>query len=889
MSAYNLPDKLVVKCTFDNKSKKITFHSARNCSYDVLKGKIEQCFPLHARSYAIAYKDDDGEITDISTDEDLTDAIQFFQSGSDDLPGSSNGSAYSGRSSTSRRVTLRVHIRLEYDGPALSDTASLASVDEYRDRNGSQLSFSLSSSPRPYEEDAATVSSRDYGGRIPRAPLVDEGYSSPESAPPSHADAASLDGQIRPGGEQASNPFSDGFSEDYVASAERRYPDYTSTFSLSQFEHLSLQDEGADNLSIPEFEPLSTNERGAAWLREQNERVLLASGNLPEPTESDAHSTRGGLSLERNSSGRVYFAYNSTSGSQVHGSSLEEGTSSRPQSGQIFETPRPSSMQLNWIADQQRSYPSSSNLDLKGWAIPEDTEQAAAPFLGSGPRADTITDCSVCGTALVQFRYVCSTCREKTPGQSPELSASQLHASHLYPPSAFSGSSSTLVGSTAGVRPHLTLSPTIPSQPPPAFAGGYELCPNCIEEKGVMHAIAASGSVDGNVSPSSPEHHQWRLRQAPQRGRHRHAFTEKYWNSTRWESVEQDDTKVSTCSFCSATTNSKRYKCFSCPNIHTCRACYSRVHELHPHHTFLIVPDRSASEQLQFQSPPPDPSNEQSLLHPDTLCTHCMLPIVGARFHCVVCPSVDICQACESAGMPGNLDSTEDGHKSNHYLLKIPHPVPVSELRTLSQRAYEASLGLFTSREFPSHEVSYARTVVGFNMRSSDDHRVPCNACNKRITGIRYQCASCPSMPGSIYNLCESCEETSYLVHDAMHVFFKIPRPVLRPLETPQPLVPPLYLVPAGQSRTSGSSNDPKAYLDSVRHENAFCDLCMTEIKGEWFRCGYCIRDLCDSCQEVDTHDDTHIFLVLKSTVDMAIFKNVLHNRTIIPYPVYSS
>ena len=93
-----------------------------------------------------------------------------------------------------------------------------------------------------------------------------------------------------------------------------------------------------------------------------------------------------------------------------------------------------------------------------------------------------------------------------------------------------------------------------------------------------------------------------------------------------------------------------------------------------------------------------------------------------------------------------------------------------SQLRLLSQRAYEASLGLFTSREFPSHEVSYARTVVGFNMRSSDDHRMPCNACNKvhivrfpvhlgiitrhqRITGIRYQCASCPSTPGSIYNL----------------------------------------------------------------------------------------------------------------------------------------
>ena len=165
-----------------------------------------------------------------------------------------------------------------------------------------------------------------------------------------------------------------------------------------------------------------------------------------------------------------------------------------------------------------------------------------------------------------------------------------------------------------------------------------------------MHAIAASGSVDGNVSPSSPEHQQWRLRQAPQRGRHRHAFTEKYWNSTHWESVGPSSNSLFIVFPDQIFIQSRMIRRFR--PVHSVRPSRtasdtnvfrvpistlagpatgaielhghlylfqltsdSRVHELHPHHTFLIVPDRSASE-LQFQSPPPDPSNEQCKSYP---------------------------------------------------------------------------------------------------------------------------------------------------------------------------------------------------------------------------------------------------------------------------------
>ncbi|KAG8796807.1 hypothetical protein FRC17_007955, partial [Serendipita sp. 399] len=75
--------------------------------------------------------------TDITSDDDLTEAIQYFHLGDDIGPVSSNASAYSGRSSgsgSSRKITLRVDVRVDYDGPSLSDTASLSSLEEDAER-----------------------------------------------------------------------------------------------------------------------------------------------------------------------------------------------------------------------------------------------------------------------------------------------------------------------------------------------------------------------------------------------------------------------------------------------------------------------------------------------------------------------------------------------------------------------------------------------------------------------------------------------------------------------------------------------------------------------------------------------------------------------------------
>ena len=94
------------------------------------------------------------------------------------------------------------------------------------------------------------------------------------------------------------------------------------------------------------------------------------------------------------------------------------------------------------------------------------------------------------------------------------------------------------------------------------------------------------------------------------------------------------------------------------------------------------------------------------------------------------------------------------------------------------------------------------------------------------------------------------------------------------------------YKIPTGPAANAPQSNDPRgrismlscknfntstAYLTSLVHSSALCDRCMTPIEGEWFRCCYCSRDLCDACEAVDTHNDTHVFIVLKSVVSSSL------------------
>ncbi|KAG6902594.1 hypothetical protein C0995_014601 [Termitomyces sp. Mi166 len=589
--------QLVVKCSLDSWNKKITFDSARNCTYELLRRKVEQCYSLSSTSFAITYKDDDGEITTIASDTDLTEAIQYFYAG-DDAPLSSAASILSGRSFGSRKVTLKVQITVDYDGPSLSDTSSLISLDEYRGRNGSQQSFSFEYPP--LDDDSVTVSSRDNSGpsvsswsALPDNRISGVGIGSLASSSGSRFTLVShpsgnriLEGSatLENGASRSGDPFSD----KHNVPPSQRLPEDPSAV----FERLKLEEELAEDASNVHSNSLARNSRGAAWLKEQNERhVHTMVGVLPEPSVSDDVSfdsqdedgLSGDLALERDPRGRYYYNYTSagSSASQVHDSGYDDVSPSG--AAPIFQRTRPSSMHLNWLANQQMQTqkarapevfltvpnlrPFHGNLSFSpthgnsDFIIDRELLQYLPPTV---PPEDSLTDCSICGTLLDCIRYVCSTCGEKHPVLSnPTLKGkgkANGSSSFSYPPQPpYIHSISSSPGNSLSSQTHLGGSseslpsyykplPSIPSTPNLATPGvpslrGFELCSNCLESAGVHHAIEAASSTspvipisaNGDAQAAS----QWR-RAAPKKGELRHAFLEKCWSHNRWEDVEID-------------------------------------------------------------------------------------------------------------------------------------------------------------------------------------------------------------------------------------------------------------------------------------------------------------------------------------------------------------
>ncbi|KAJ7574428.1 hypothetical protein C8J56DRAFT_1008024 [Mycena floridula] len=912
---------LTVRCNFDRRDKKIVFTSARNCSYEILRRKVEQCFGLSHTAYGISYKDDDGEYYDINTDSDLVEAIQYFQAGTDDPPRSSSASILSVRSVrsiSSRKIVLQVQITVDYDGP-ISRT--------FPRRNSSEHSFSFGA-PSVVDDDARTVSSHAPRKALPTPPRFDKGSQlSGESSWDSLGDPNNPPTSITA---RVSNP------------SEKSYPDESAVFA-----RLKLQETMEDDTSSVDYDHLAGKDRGAAWLREQNSRTLQAMlADVLPPPSMDSEQLGGDLALERDPRGKYYYSYTATGSSGASQAAHEESSAASISQEDNYEVepsidprtsmpvkPRPTSRQLNWLAAQQMatSERSENRPIYQEPSIPEDN--IPAEFLPdyhlppSTPPQEELTDCSECGLILNFIRYVCTTCGEKAPKSEASKDKGKDRFSHYsYPPKPKHLSHASSVPSLrnkhlsmvseapsfSSIIPDLCC-PTTPqsyddlSKPAPRYSSsgasilgsesglGYELCAGCIESAGVTHAIEA---VAPNTSPSSPEDAQralqWRRSAPRHKGQLRHVYQEKMWGQDGWEDVEQDEYHALVCSACgsSATTpRNKLYKCASCMKYYLCRACYSQVHDMHPSHAFLAVPkpDKSSSGSRTYD----EPSDEQSLLHVGIKCSHCMLEIVGARFHCAICDSVDICANCESAGLPGNLHLADGGHTSSHIMIKIPYPLERNEVQTASKRA----MHLWTGRDAPSvlnavtnsmpkpgtSEMSFAHTVMMGKQKyqsSPDDHHIFCGSCSKPIVGIRYQCAHCPSQSTS-YSLCSSCELHSYIVHDPNHIFFKIPRPVQREIESPFPLLPKLYC----------SSRD--FYLEQLLHRSALCDRCMTYIQGCWFRCAYCGIDLCTECEDMDSHDDTHIFIVFKSLINIEIFHsfadlgNPAGSPAVIKYNIY--
>lgn len=304
---------------------------------------------------------------------------------------------------------------------------------------------------------------------------------------------------------------------------------------------------------------------------------------------------------------------------------------------------------------------------------------------------------------------------------------------------------------------------------------------------------------------------------------------------------------------------------------------------------------------------------------------------MGPRFHCAVCPSWDLCIQCEGLGAPGDGQHTPD-----HIMMKIPIPLATAEVEAVSRRARDrwfqqdsstvaaaatTSMSSRSSSPTIDTETVYApgggrglghvsgrgstpsatsatsgttRATV-LTIRDDLDHNARCANCNEWIMGRRYQCANCPSDPHP-YNLCSICELRSYRIHDARHVFFKFDRPVHMPLRSPRPFLPLLYKNRAGQVPATAVLNvrDPTAYLRHVLHRDTLCDIHGDQIRGIWLRCAHCAAgfDICSDAEQIADHDATHVFVVFKARVDMAVFRQLAalastHSKPLLQQQVY--
>lgn len=429
--------------------------------------QVEQCFSLSATSYAITYTDDDGETSDIASEGDLTEAIRYFHPGGDDPPLSSAASILSGRSFGRGRITLRFKIAIDYDGPSLSDTSSLASLDDYKDRNGSDFSFSLSSpmSSNPsgeIDDDSVTVSSKDMGSRY-------DLYRAVKAGPRTIVSGPSREPLVRrapqPGPSQTGIPERNEWEVETVSSVPQSLSissltpseDYGKELTVEDthpgvFEALRMQETQVQAPSAAIGASPLQSERSAAWLRDQNTRTIkLMLGDLPAPSESDEQSVQhdesgsvmsGELALQKDPRGKFYYAYTSSgpsappsidSGYDDTPSVNDEVDESLADSADIANR-RPTSMEMSWIEQQamlkgvppEPPRPSSSNSHpnhrsyseplLSRDDISPDIPVELLPFI-TAPLAPPKqpTDCSQCRALLETFRYVCTTCGEKEP------------------------------------------------------------------------------------------------------------------------------------------------------------------------------------------------------------------------------------------------------------------------------------------------------------------------------------------------------------------------------------------------------------------------------------------------------------------------------------------
>jgi len=310
-------------------------------------------------------------------------------------------------------------------------------------------------------------------------------------------------------------------------SAANRFPENPSAV----FERLKLSETLRDDTSSVDFDSLAASERGAAWLRDQNERTIRSMlGALPEPSESDRLSLSqnsqddplgGDLVFERDPRGKYYYTYTSGSSSQFQESGDDDGQNGNPEGEaygeEVVRGPRPTSMQLRWIDSQRKGAPDNRRInrqsDLRSLSIeeenilPQSIDKELLPFLPlSTPSEEILTDCSNCGVILDAIRYVCSTCGEKAPMRDNASGKGKYREENYSPVSAFSYPPP---GHTLFSSPNSSSSQTyVATSDPLNDSQRYKPLPSIPSAHSLPYLPSIFGSKTRSNAPSSPSSSQ---------------------------------------------------------------------------------------------------------------------------------------------------------------------------------------------------------------------------------------------------------------------------------------------------------------------------------------------------------------------------------------------
>ena len=295
-----------------------------------MASQISQTFSLEASSFHIAYHDDEeGEDCQVHTEDELTEAIWYFMSGNDmDDPTSIHSS--STRQKT--YITLQFRIILEYDGPSLSDTSSIA--ESFQD--SLNIDDEYASSAYTYSSEASSARS----GRSAGAELYNSDWNTTRSSnsfPPRRVKDEIIEEESEHSSETHNLevlPLEDDIASDdgtisypFGTPTRAGRPDLTPATSGNDRGHTAMTDlSGPNSLSRQRISrspssssgtSCTSSEFGARWIEEQKARVAKTVGSklvsrelMGDGTETEAEETmteyeagRGSLKLKMDSRG----------------------------------------------------------------------------------------------------------------------------------------------------------------------------------------------------------------------------------------------------------------------------------------------------------------------------------------------------------------------------------------------------------------------------------------------------------------------------------------------------------------------------------------------------------------------------------------------------------